>query len=185
MQDGFLRVQARSCQKDQTITMKKNKNSLLKCLFTFLTLSICSILISSCSRDIKNLEDLKEISFEENPTLMNGFRLGYQPDSIGFRFRHYNIDQSPRYLDAFCLKCKKWRHKEGLRLEDKHSWGFILHDEGFGPNYLRLPNLNGEPEPSIIKTRNPILEIRGWKRSLNSKHLGGPVRSSRDSSTRS
>jgi hypothetical protein len=121
----------------------------------FILLLFFGLFISSCSRDVKNLDDLKEISFEENPTLFNGFRLGYQPDSIGFHFRHYYLDNSPRFLNAFCLKCKKWRHKESLRLEEKHSWEFILYNEGFGPFRLRLSNLNDEPEPNIIRTKNP------------------------------
>lgn len=121
----------------------------------FILLLFFGLFISSCSRDVKNLDDLKEISFEENPTLINGFRLGYQPDSIGFNFRRYMLDKSPRRLDSFCKKCKKWRHKESLWLEEKHSWGFILYNEGFGPLHLRFSNLNGEPELDIIHTKNP------------------------------
>ena len=121
----------------------------------FLSLLFFGLIISACSREVKNLDDLKEISFEENPTLFNGFRLGYQPDSIGLNFRYYNLNNSPRFLDAFCLKCKKWRHKESLWLNEKHSWEFILDNEGFGPHRLRLFKLNDEPEPNIIRTKNP------------------------------
>jgi hypothetical protein len=131
-------------------TNKKNNKSKSDLLILLL---LFGLFISSCSRDVKNLDDLKEISFEDNPTLFNGFRLGYQPDSIGFHFRYYYIDNSQRFLDAFCLKCKKWRHKESLWMKDKHSWGYILYNEGFGPNRIRFTNLNDEPD--IIQTKKP------------------------------
>ena len=140
---------------DMTFKQKysiQNKKNWNKKINLFLVLFTTLVLISSCKSDIESIDDLKEVSFEQNPVIINGFRLGIQPDSIGFRLRYYHLDLSPRYINVYCFECQKWRNERSLCYDDKHSWRYILYNEGFGPDYLRLYS---KSDPEIIKTKDP------------------------------
>ena len=111
------------------------------------------VFLVACTREIKTIEDLKELSIEENPTLINGFRLGYQPDSIGFRFSRYGIVENSE-VPVYCTSCRKWTDKIRLKVNEKHSYAFILLHEQFE---RVSSSLNNGSTFNEIKSKNSIV----------------------------
>jgi hypothetical protein len=113
--------------------MKKIK---LQPVIYLLSLLLVSILIS-CNNEVENLEDLREVSLEENPTLINGLRLGVINDLHDFK--SFGIMRRTRSsIPFYCAECEIWRgFEEGQMLDelffaDEHSYRDILRaEEGF------------------------------------------------------
>jgi hypothetical protein len=107
----------------------------------------------ACTREIKTIEDLNELNFDENPALINGFRLGFQPDSIGFRFSRYGIVENSE-IPVYCKSCKKWTNKSNLKVNEKHSYAFILLHEQLERLNLALNNRSAFNEN---KPKHPVV----------------------------
>ena len=105
----------------------------------------------SCTSKIESLEDLKNADLEQNPELINGFRLGVYPNLENLELNKYKITYGHAIPNYYCKKCNTWYLQHALEFFEPHSFEYILNEE-FSKYIKPLKD-----KPRVVPTDNPLV----------------------------